>query len=341
MYELVTKYIQLKSTELEAAKRKVNRYKEIEMVEKSFKDAPEHTDRILSGVNIFQSDQEVLPQKPLGPMICDKNISLSENEIKLLSRGPKYMVRDELALEDFMIELKKLVAKQKIDNAFNEDDQPYPEADTVQQPAVNKHSKVDSVAEVTEQKLNVSDKAGAKDEINLKWEESSCSIPYNCKDKVLDLEKELRDTKCSLEELQEQKDSQSLQMKDSNVLENMLRECEIKYLSTVEELRVAKEQIQQLVVYSEQMRTTNIQMQQMNINNSNTAETVEKVSALNQELATAREQIVTLSSEQEDLLMMLADQEEKVQRFKSRLKDLGENIVSDDEDEVINGDDLT
>jgi len=161
------------------------------------------------------------------------------------------------------------------------------------------------------------------------------------KDKVLDLEKELRDTKCSLEELQEQKDSQSLQMKDSNVLENMLRECEIKYLSTVEELRVAKEQIQQLVVYSEQMRTTNIQMQQMNINNSNTAETVEKVSALNQELATAREQIVTLSSEQEDLLMMLADQEEKVQRFKSRLKDLGENIVSDDEDEVINGDDLT
>merc|ERR1712083_421020 len=147
-------------------------------------------------------------------------------------------------------------------------------------------------------------------------------------DKVLDLEKELRDTKCSLEELQEQKDSQSLQMKDSNVLENMLRECEIKYLSTVEELRVAKEQIQQLVVYSEQMRTTNIQMQQMNINNSNTAETVEKVSALNQELATAREQIVTLSSEQEDLLMMLADQEEKVQRFKSRLKDLGENIVS-------------
>merc|ERR1711915_926449 len=163
------------------------------------------------------------------------------------------------------------------------------------------------------------------------------------KDKVLDLEKELRDTKCSLEELQEQKDSQSLQMKDSNVLENMLRECEIKYLSTVEELRVAKEQIQQLVVYSEQMRTTNMQMQQMNINNSNTAEsvTVEKNSALNQELATAREQIVTLSSEQEDLLMMLADQEEKVQRFKSRLKDLGENIVSDDEDEVINGDDLT
>ena len=163
------------------------------------------------------------------------------------------------------------------------------------------------------------------------------------KDKVMDLEKELRDTKCSLEELQEQKDSQSLQMKDSNVLENMLRECEIKYLSTVEELRVAKEQIQQLVVYSEQMRTTNIQMQQMNINNSNTAEsvTVEKVSALNQELAIAREQIVTLSSEQEDLLMMLADQEEKVQRFKSRLKDLGEIIVSDDENEVENGDDLT
>merc|ERR1712113_1102201 len=129
-----------------------------------------------------------------------------------------------------------------------------------------------------------------------------------------------RDTKCSLEELQEQKDSQSLQMKDSNVLENMLRECEIKYLSTVEELRVAKEQIQQLVVYSEQMRTTYIQMQQMNINNSNTAEsvTVEKVSALNQELVIAREQIVTLSSEQEDLLMMLADQEEKVQRFKCR-----------------------
>ena len=117
--ELISKYNATKLNEIESAKKKVNEYKEKDMVERSLMKAPENTSEILSGVNIFQKDQKILPEEPLGPMVCDPNIALSENEKKLLSRGPKYMVRKELSLEDFTVEMEKMVAKQKFDNAFN------------------------------------------------------------------------------------------------------------------------------------------------------------------------------------------------------------------------------
>merc|ERR1719318_2067867 len=62
---------------------------------------------------------------------------------------------------------------------------------------------------------------------------------------VMNLEQELRDTKCKLEEFQDSRDAQSLQVKDVCVVETMLRETELKLVSTAEELRVSKEHLQQ------------------------------------------------------------------------------------------------
>ena len=47
------------------------------------------------------------------PVICDKTIRLSEEEIAILSRGPKFAVRGELIEEDFSIELEKMICKRK------------------------------------------------------------------------------------------------------------------------------------------------------------------------------------------------------------------------------------
>jgi len=68
--ELISKYNQTKSAELEDARRKVENYKEKAELEKSLKAAPVNTSELLSNVNIFKVNHEVLPQEPLGPMIC-------------------------------------------------------------------------------------------------------------------------------------------------------------------------------------------------------------------------------------------------------------------------------
>ena len=39
-----------------------------------------------------------------------------------------------------------------------------------------------------------------------------------------------------------------------------------------------------------------------------------------------------LQSEQDDLLIMLSDQDNKLELYKSKLREIGNNIVSDDED---------
>ena len=139
------------------------------MVEKSVKNAPENTSELLSGVNIFQNDLEILPQVPLGPMICDEKIDLNKNELRLLSRGPKFMVRDELALEDFKVEMEKMVAKQKYENAFNEDNLSDPEADMSQPAALNRQTNREPAAmKRTDSEMNVSEKCGVRNEFNLK-----------------------------------------------------------------------------------------------------------------------------------------------------------------------------
>jgi len=164
---------------------------------------------------------------------------------------------------------------------------------------------------------------------------------------VVTLEEQLRDAKCKLEEFQEQRDTQSLQVKDVTVVETMLRESELKLVATAEELRVTKEHCQQLAVYGEQMRIANEQMQQLKItevadSTASATATQEQLKSITDQLNATKEQLVNVTSEQEDLLMMLADQEEKVNKLKGRLRELGENVPSDeDDDDLGDDDDLT
>lgn len=126
----------------------------------------------------------------------------------------------------------------------------------------------------------------------------------------------------------------------------MLRESELKLVATAEELRVTKEHLQQLSVYSEQLRVANNQMQQLKVtevDDSASSASVEQLKSVTDQLNATKEQLVNVTSEQEDLLVMLADQEEKVNKLKGRLRELGENVPSDDDEDDGNleDDDLT
>merc|ERR1719234_3118309 len=109
-------------------------------------------------------------------------------------------------------------------------------------------------------------------------------------------ETELRDLRCKVEELQAGCDERTLQANDSTHIAELLRGTELQLNETREQLRMSREEV-------DVMRSVQV---------------VEKVEEA--------------GSEQEDLLVMLAEQEEKMGRMKSRLRELGE-VVSDAEDD--------
>ena len=89
--------------------------------DKSMKEVPEHTKEFLTGVNIFSTNHdEVLPQEPLGPFICSPDIKFNEYELKILSRGPKFMVRQDLSKEEYSVDIEKMIVKKKFNRMFNE-----------------------------------------------------------------------------------------------------------------------------------------------------------------------------------------------------------------------------
>ena len=132
----------------------------------------------ISPLNVFSADQmSVKPEAPLKPFICDESIVLSENELKILARGPNFMIREELDEENFSIELEKAIAKVKFNSRFKEDD--CSEKETVQSPAgLQLHASNQLNSEVTSNSsLNVKDQL---------WEENSGRMVYNLKTKSLD-----------------------------------------------------------------------------------------------------------------------------------------------------------
>ena len=54
------------------------------------------------------------PIQPLG--------TLDENELAILAKGPKFLVRDELNASEFNLEVESMVAKKKYDTVFNDKD---------------------------------------------------------------------------------------------------------------------------------------------------------------------------------------------------------------------------
>jgi len=149
------------------------------------------------------------------------------------------------------------------------------------------------------------------------------------------LEQELRDARCKIEELKENRDSASLQVQDSAMMDKLLRESEQKLHQTTEQLHVSQQQLYTLSVSYEQLRLSKVS----EVSNDNTDNGL--VTELRSKLDTAEQSIKSINSEQEDLLVMLSEQEETIKKYKSRLRELGENIVSDEEDEDDNDDDLT
>ena len=53
--------------------------------------------------DIISYIDKIEPEEPAPPMICSPEIILSENEISLLSKGPKFSVRSELESELFAV----------------------------------------------------------------------------------------------------------------------------------------------------------------------------------------------------------------------------------------------
>ena len=112
--ELVDFYHVSKKNEIREAKSKIEHIKSKSLSEKAIRQAPESTREFLSDVNVFSDIQNsITPEAPEKPFICSKSISLTENELKVLARGPNFMVRDKLDSESFDVELEKAIAKQK------------------------------------------------------------------------------------------------------------------------------------------------------------------------------------------------------------------------------------
>ena len=54
-----------------------------------------------------------IPKSSDPPLVYDSSIVLSQDEVNLLSKGPKFAVRQALTAENFRVELEKMVSKQK------------------------------------------------------------------------------------------------------------------------------------------------------------------------------------------------------------------------------------
>ena len=104
--------------------------------EEDFRDIPRDAWEILNGVNLFR-DKNITPEQSADPMICSPSISLNQDELSFLRKGPRFMLRQEINDEDFKVELEKMSVKEKFNdnnketdnNSFISDDSLSEEAD--------------------------------------------------------------------------------------------------------------------------------------------------------------------------------------------------------------------
>merc|ERR1712083_635691 len=125
-------------------------------------------------------------------------------------------------------------------------------------------------------------------------------------------ETELRDLRCKVEELRDGCGDSSLQANDSSHIARLLDGTEQQLNETREQLRISMEQVEVLTLRSAQ------------VENSDKGD--------QDEVKGLKEKLDEAASEQEDLLVMLAEQEEKMGRMKSRLRELGEVVSEGEED---------
>ena len=82
---------------------------------------PDDVWEYVKDIDVFKKD--VKPEKPADPMVCSQQIKLSRCERAFLMKGPKFMVRDELDTNEFLVDLQKMIIKEKYDKAGKEDDE--------------------------------------------------------------------------------------------------------------------------------------------------------------------------------------------------------------------------
>ena len=73
---------------------------------------------LLKNLDVFK--KQIDPEPPVGPLICHPDIKLTKNEMSVLNKGPKYMVRRQIGIDEFRLEVEKCIAKQNY-NDGNDD----------------------------------------------------------------------------------------------------------------------------------------------------------------------------------------------------------------------------
>ena len=185
---LVVKYNGLKNSEIEAAKNKITHLLGKNRSSIVSKNVPESTKHILDGVSVFMKDEgELEVEEPKGLWICHDSLKFDNDELKLLSRGPKFMVREELSSVDFNVELEKMVAKKNFDYNSNKDDCPTGQLTGQENTAVLDKSATRSSNTVNGNVNSSENKVDSKLNLDELWEEHAGGMVYNMKSKALDL----------------------------------------------------------------------------------------------------------------------------------------------------------
>ena len=112
------RYKQTRVIEMGETETKIMHLAKKDELENAVIRAPGDSRMVLDGVNIFNEDSmKMKPEPAEEPMICNDSLKFNKDELLVLARGPKFMVRNELRKEDFKVELEKLVVKQKFDES--------------------------------------------------------------------------------------------------------------------------------------------------------------------------------------------------------------------------------
>ena len=76
--------------------------------------------KILRDLEVFNKD--IHSEEPIGPMVCHPEIKLTPNELLVLNKGPKFMVRRDASLEQFLLEVEKSITKQNYNDNWDTED---------------------------------------------------------------------------------------------------------------------------------------------------------------------------------------------------------------------------
>ena len=131
----------------------------------------------LKELSIFKSNKD-LPNKesPIGPFICDKDIKLSKDELRVLVRDPKYSVIKRPKQEEFHIEVEKSLCKHRY-GANNRKKERCTLSEILRNQSEGKQ-KIIGRGKITEEER--------KREINKKWAESKHKYVFDPLTRIVD-----------------------------------------------------------------------------------------------------------------------------------------------------------